>query len=875
MPDTRQAIAELLNRHVETISERWGELSDSLVPAEPGYECESDEEGRRRPALLRALLQSLSGAPHRERISYRMSLLERWHHVGLFAADTDPYFDWLAQACGDVLRSAELPEQNAHEAQGVLARELIALRADIRTLEAELLQRRREEALAQLQGVFERVPSAVVMIELSRGYVVAANATAEALAGRSLAELRVTSLWEMLPGLSPEEVAQARARLVDTGHANIEATALETSTGRHMGADLHLSLIRMRGESVALCQILLTDENGTDAVALEMVTRNLQAQVDERERQVARLDAFVDSVLSALPLRLLVLDSGLSVRHANALFCDDRGLPKEEVVGRPIDEVMSEQTLVEAGLRAAMLSALETGKPVRWSAHRSASSQRERVVNIRLDPCTGPDGDPHVVLSLEDVTERQRQLFERAILQHISHALLGELELHKLLHVILTGMTAGGAVGLGFNRAFLFLVDEDEGTLRAEMAVGPENMEQALKIWEEVSQDHKTLQDFVEDYENLPPPDERPLKDLVSRLVFPLANADQLPMAAITSRETIHVLAAELDDRVPALLHELLGTSEFVVAPLVARDKVIGAAIADNRFSQRPISMHSVQLLTALADQAALAIDSARTFRRAKEDAIRLDRALRELQAAQEERLRSAKLAAIGEVTAIVAHEIRSPLSTIGGFARSIARQPEKTERNARHAQIIVDEVARLETILRDLLDFSKPSEPDLRLVSLEPIVQSVGENLQYADEAKGVEVVVEIELGAPEVLADEKQVRQILMNLAMNGLEAMSSQGTLTLGLSHGDGRVEMYVADTGEGIPRERLDQIFDTFYTSKPTGTGLGLALCSKLVNQHGAQMRVESEEGRGSVFTVSFPASADTYHEARAGEPTDAR
>ena len=513
--------------------------------------------------------------------------------------------------------------------------------------------------------------------------------------------------------------------------------------------------------------------------------------------------------------------------------------------------------LERAGLRAAMLSVLETGERVRWSGYRDSSRQGERVLNIRLDPCEGLGGTVAILVTLEDITERQSQLFERTILQQIAHALLGELELHKLLHVILTSMTAGGAVGLGFNRAVLLLVDEEATELRAEMAVGPEDLDQAIEIWEELSADHHTLQDFLADYDQLPAQNAQPLQGVGGETAFPLTDTDRLPMSAVVAHETVHVVDAEIDGRVSPQLQEMLGTNEFVVAPLVAREKVIGAAIADNRFSQEPISQGAVQLLTALADQAAMAIDTARAYQRAKEQAARLDKALHELQAAEEERVRNAKLAAIGEVTAIVAHEIRNPLSTIGGFARSIVREPERAERNARNAQIIVEEVARLEQILGGLMDFSKPGEPELVMTDLGPIVASVAEQAREAEGREEMQFELAIGADLPQVLADERHVRQILVNLVNNAADAMGDGGTLTLGLK-GDGRVvDMFVTDTGEGMPKERLERVFDAFYTSKPTGTGLGLALCRKLVAQHGAEMKVDSEVGKGSTFTVRFP------------------
>jgi signal transduction histidine kinase len=115
----------------------------------------------------------------------------------------------------------------------------------------------------------------------------------------------------------------------------------------------------------------------------------------------------------------------------------------------------------------------------------------------------------------------------------------------------------------------------------------------------------------------------------------------------------------------------------------------------------------------------------------------------------------------------------------------------------------------------------------------------------------------VDLQPGLPEVTADHKQVRQILNNLVMNALQAMPRGGTLTLALRGASSTARVLVEDTGEGIPRDRLARIFDSFYTSKPTGTGLGLALCRKLAEQQGAKITVESEEGKGTTFVAAFP------------------
>jgi signal transduction histidine kinase len=418
-------------------------------------------------------------------------------------------------------------------------------------------------------------------------------------------------------------------------------------------------------------------------------------------------------------------------------------------------------------------------------------------------------------------------------------------------------MTAGGAAGLGFNRAILLLVDEATGTLRAETAVGPESPEQASHIWSEVSVEHRTLDDFLAEYDNLPPPELRPLYGLVKKMVFPLTDAEHLPMLAVGAHETVHVIDAEHDPRVAPLLRELLKTNEFVVAPLIVKDRVIGAAVADNNITVQPISQADVQLLTALANLAALGIDNARAYQEVSERASELTAAYQALQQMTEQKIRAEKLAVIGELTAIVAHEVRNPLATIGGFAHSIMRKPKDQERILRDAGIIVEEVERLEQILRELLDFARPQTPNAVPGNIGDVAESVVAMMRDDAATRNVRVEARIEDGLPLARFDPNQIKQVVVNLFRNAVEAMPNGGIVVIACYGEHGAARLSVEDTGMGIPKERLGAIFEAYVTSKPTGTGLGLALAKKIIEDHGARLAVESEEGKGTIFRILFP------------------
>lgn len=608
-----------------------------------------------------------------------------------------------------------------------------------------------------------------------------------------------------------------------------------------------------------------------------MAEDNTKQQQGEN-RDVAQLleeirsqKVFYENALAALPVRLLIVDQDLNIALANPAYCRPRGLMMEEVCGKNLADMFPSSLLDEAGLRSAIAATLQTGERVQWSGYRYATPDHgERTLNIRLDPVDIPDGSRNAMLTIEDVTERHRQLYERSVLQQVAQAMLGTLELPRLLHAILTGMTAGGAVGLGFNRAFLMLVQGDEPTLRAEMAVGPTDPDEARKIWSEVTADYVTIEDFLADYDNLPEPEQNTFYGIVSQLSFELDNSDKLPGSVLYDGRTAHVVDAANDPRVPVEFYELLKADEFVVAPLLVKDRYIGVAYADNYISRQPISPSDAQLFTSLANHAALAIDRAAAYEELQRRARELEEAYEQLTAARERSLRSESLAAIGEMTAIVAHEIRNPLTTIGGFANLMLRQAEDPEKVERNARVIGDEVARLEKILNGLLAFSRPGHPHFRWCDVSGLLQDSVDMINKL-RLRNVEIVTDCPPDLPRIYIDPGQIHQVLDNLMRNGLDAMPEGGTLTVrARTDQDNRIIIEVSDTGDGIPTAHLDKIFDTFFTTKPTGMGLGLALCKKIMSDHGAEMTVESQQNHGTVFNLIFPTKYDELVEAGISE-----
>lgn len=856
--DQRRELADFLLRHGLEITQQWRgrALADEAV-APPQVDVAQPDAAE--PSLL-ALAEHLDAAGPDTHLPAHEAWLARWHETGSSRAKARDHFHALRDVAIEALRQTlEIEPAEKEALTSLLEAAVRNLRLETSEVETRRLLMEAVEARRQYEGLFENSMGAVVIADPEQTTVLAANPAAANLLHLSREELLQRQLDALLPDLT--RVVREQLDPQHPPDQTLQQLALHGPEGSVEVIEVASAPVEYSGRRAA--QIFLHDvtEQVRFNEELERRADGLQSQLSGRLGELENLQIFLENVINALQARLLVLNENLIVLHANSAYLRQRRLPREQVEGRHISEVFPHALLEDAGLREAMENTVRTGDRVRWAGFRQPTEDHaERILNIGLDPCPGAHGEQNLLVTIEDVTERHRQLYERSILHQIVQAMLGVRDLPRLLHAILTGITAGGAIGLGFNRAILMLADDDHGVLKAEMAVGPENPSHAGQIWSELS-DRRTLAEFLSAFDRLPPPEELPLRDLVSRLSFALTETSVLPMLAAATRETVHVYDAQSDARVPPSLLEALGADEFVVAPLVVQDKVIGVAIADNSINQQRIAQTDVELLTALAAHAALAIDSARVYAAEQRRADELSEAYRKLEAATERLVRSEALAAIGEVTAIVAHEIRNPLSTIGGFAKMLQRDATNTEIVERNARIIVDEVAKLEAILGDLLDFTKPSRPHFTECSFRAVLEASLQLVRPRADRRQARIDVDIADDLPLVPMDCGQMQQVMTNLILNAIDAIPDGGVVTVRAWREDQLVKLAISDNGQGIPQAHLDQIFDTFFTTKPTGTGLGLALARKVIEDHGATVVVTSQEGQGTTFTITFNLDQD--------------
>ncbi len=228
----------------------------------------------------------------------------------------------------------------------------------------------------------------------------------------------------------------------------------------------------------------------------------------------------------------------------------------------------------------------------------------------------------------------------------------------------------------------------------------------------------------------------------------------------------------------------------------------------------------------------------------------------------------SEKMAAIGEVAAGVAHEINNPLDGLINCILRIKRDPENTHQTKEYLDLMEEALRRIESTVKQLLDFSRHHELSLDSISLNEVVDEVTGLIEYSAQEKGIEIEKQYHSNHASIIGDKHLLEQVVLNLALNAVAAMPDGGALILETGtveadafSGTRMVYVRVTDTGIGIPHAIQDRIFDPFYTTKilEKGTGLGLSVSDRIVRQHEGTLEFESKPGKGSTFTVNLPVA----------------
>ncbi len=288
-----------------------------------------------------------------------------------------------------------------------------------------------------------------------------------------------------------------------------------------------------------------------------------------------------------------------------------------------------------------------------------------------------------------------------------------------------------------------------------------------------------------------------------------------------------------------------LSKGDGIIGTLTVFDEIFSDSLGENGFTRE-----DARFLSVLAGQAAIAIENAKLFERLKQKEEHIRELHRHL-------LRSERLAALGEVSSQVAHEIRNPLTAIGGFARSMRRKINDDHPDAKALDVIVSETSRLERILNEQLCFAKLSPPNPKLDDVNRIMKETIDLLSDAIASKKARLEIDLSDSLPQIYVDADKMKQVFINLIQNAIDIIDNEGRISITTKRVDRTIEIRFANDGPPIPKEVVDKLFVPFATTKAGGSGLGLAIAYEIVFEHGGTIDVRSEEGLGTIFLITLP------------------
>jgi len=319
------------------------------------------------------------------------------------------------------------------------------------------------------------------------------------------------------------------------------------------------------------------------------------------------------------------------------------------------------------------------------------------------------------------------------------------------------------------------------------------------------------------------------------------------------------VLRAELEQDAKNLakkgVGEIMGTLQAEVClPLIYSERLIGFINLGHKAEKDMYYREDIDLLITLSNQVAIAIENANLYENLKKS----QKILR----------RSDRLASLGTLIASLAHEIRNPLVSIKTFTQLLPERLDDAEFRDYFLKVASGEIDRLNSLINELLGFAKPSEPNLKGEDVNSIIEKMIVLIATEAKKKNITIHKNYAPGLPAVMVDAEQIKQVLLNILLNAIQAIIGEGGIwietrivqALRDEKTEPFVQIEIRDSGIGIPPENIDHIFDPFFSTRPEGSGLGLAISYQIVHDHGGFIDLESEVGKGTSFRIHFPLRA---------------
>jgi signal transduction histidine kinase len=307
--------------------------------------------------------------------------------------------------------------------------------------------------------------------------------------------------------------------------------------------------------------------------------------------------------------------------------------------------------------------------------------------------------------------------------------------------------------------------------------------------------------------------------------------------------------------RIPELnrvINDMSSLEAEASIPLISKGQLIGMINLSHKFNKDIYSHEDIELLGTLANQTAIAIENAKLYEDLKKSKSYIRRADR--------------LASLGTLTAGLAHEIRNPLVAIKTFTQLLPERLDDEEFRNQFLNIASGEVDRIALLINELLDFARPSDPKLELEDINSILDGMILLISTETKKKHIHIIKNYIADLPPVNIDRDQIKQVFLNILLNAVEATPENGEIVVRTRPfvkpgGEPYIQIEFTDTGRGIPKEHLEDIFNPFFTTKATGSGLGLSISNQIIQEHKGYIDVESQLEKGTSFFINLPLNHD--------------
>ncbi|RKY83060.1 hypothetical protein DRQ09_10650, partial [candidate division KSB1 bacterium] len=587
------------------------------------------------------------------------------------------------------------------------------------------------------------------------------------------------------------------------------------------------------------------------------------------EREIERTKNFLKLIQENIEEGIMVVNRDFEILLLNKYIAELIGYKgkRDELIGKKCYECLHKRG--EMCIGCVSYKTFLTGETHKMSYKLKKDDGEIYSLEITSYPIKNIYGNvTQVIETIKNVTEKkmlenqiseytlrlEKKIAELHMLNAISNILQTTYNLDAVLQIILIGVTA--SQGLMFNRAFLLLINEEDNILEGKLAIGPSTEEEAYKIWGELSQKYHSLEEILLTYDNLLQKKDIKVNEIIKGIKIPLSDTNNILIQAIINKRSYNVKNNTVDEYDGYEISSFLGTDSFVITPLIAKDKVLGVIIADNFINKEPITDEDLKLLEIFSNHAGFAIENTLLVKELGNKVRELEEFNRKLSEYQKKLVEAERLATIGEFANYIAHEIRNPLVSIGGFAKSMLKNKNIKDPEKEYLKIIQSEVRRLERLLTNILDFTKAFEPHPQDENLNDVLED-SLFMLYGEIKDNIIVKKELDYNIPKVKMDSYQIKQVFLNILRNALNAMPDGGEITIKTEQLNNFVQLVISDTGTGIPKELLKDVFKPFFTTKPTGIGLGLAISNQIIQNHKGNIKIESKVNEGTSVYIQLP------------------